>query len=191
MTTAEFRDQLRAVVLGQDEELLSQLDANATDPGVWLDLIVRANEANNETADILAEAVLSARAAGVSWEAIGSTLRISRQAAQQRFGRTREEEFETSRQFHQMEGLHAFNEMAELKRVGAYGWHSVGNGPLYHLLERDGVRWEHLRVTFLADFDALAEQGWRRAGTPWFPWVYLARPTREAALVGNPFGDVK
>lgn len=78
------RNQLRALIFGSDAGLSDRL---LEDPGAWRELIVRAKEADQETTDILMEAVLAARSADVSWEAIGSALQISRQAAQQRFGK--------------------------------------------------------------------------------------------------------
>src|SRR4051812_26066019 len=48
--------------------------------------------AGSETRSLLAEAVTSARAAGASWDAIGRVLGMSRQAAHQRFGRTRDQD---------------------------------------------------------------------------------------------------
>ena len=52
-----------------------------------LGLVDVTSRAGVETRSLLREAVSSARAAGASWEAIGRVLGMSRQAAQQRFGR--------------------------------------------------------------------------------------------------------
>lgn len=179
----ESLNQLRVIVYGSDTQLS---EAPEGDPGEWLKLILRANQANNETTDILSEAVLAARAASVSWEAIGSALRISRQAAQQRFGKDRGTTAEVAPDWRRMTDLTAINEMAELNRVGRYGWHSVGNGPFYHDVVRDVVQWEHRRTSFLVDGAQMARDGWQRAGSPWFPWVYWARPIDEPALAGDP-----
>lgn len=49
--------------------------------------IIAAREAVARSEDELRQAVADARAAGDSWTVIGAALDISRQAAQQRFGR--------------------------------------------------------------------------------------------------------
>lgn len=184
--TSDLRDQLRTVILGTGDALSTPDELTPDD---WLSLIERASIANSDTSTILSQAVLSARAAGVSWEAIGSRLGMTRQAAQQRFGKGStpgDVAIEPDRR--RVTGLTAFNEIAELNRLGAWGWHSVGNGPLYHDVERDDVQWEHRRVIgFLAHADELQRDGWVQAGTPWFPWVYWARPTKKPALPGSPF----
>jgi len=177
----ESLNQLRVIIHGSDDALSGQLPES---PEAWLDLIVRAKQAHDETADILAEAVMAARAADVSWEAIGSALQISRQAAQQRFGRSPRSVEDIEPDWRRMTGLTAYNEMSELNRVGRYGWHSVANGPFFHDVVRDTVQWEHQRTTFLVDTARMAREGWQRAGRPWFPWLYWARPTDEPALEG-------
>lgn len=184
--TADLRDQLRAVVLGADAELHGRLTETHD---AWRTLIARADTANRETTKILSETVMSSRASGLSWEAIGQELGMSRQAAQQRFGRSAGADAATDApDRHRMTGLHAFNEMEELNRVGEYGWHSVGNGPLYHDLKRDDVQWEHRReVGFMRNQTQLRENGWEQAGTMWFPWVYWTRRTDRPAREGNPF----
>lgn len=177
----ESRNQLRELIFGSDAGLSDRL---LEDPAAWRELIVRAKEADNETTDILMEAVLAARAADVSWESIGSALQISRQAAQQRFGKARSEDNAGPDQ-RRFFGLTAFNEIGELNRVGRYGWHSVGNGPLYHAVERDELQWEHHRTTFPTDPARMERDGWQRAGSGWFPWVYWKRRLDVPALEGD------
>lgn len=48
--------------------------------------IARKRSAVNQAEDALYRAVEDAREAGMSWQAIGDVLGVSRQAAQQRFG---------------------------------------------------------------------------------------------------------
>jgi hypothetical protein len=80
-------------------------------------------------------------------------------------------------------GLTAFNEMAVLEKAGQYGWHSVSYGPLFHLLERDDMQWEHRRVyAWSRRRSELARDGWQPVGNGWFPWSYYARPTSVPAI---------
>jgi len=57
-----------------------------TDIAGWLDEIERADMRHVSAQGDLEIAVERAKDAGATWEAIGGTLGISRQAAQQRFG---------------------------------------------------------------------------------------------------------
>jgi len=73
--------------------------------------------------------------------------------------------------------------MEVLEREGRMGWHSVGYGTLYHLVEKSSVQWEHRRV--LASLGPrrrrLESEGWQLIGTMWFPWAYYKRPTDKKA----------
>jgi hypothetical protein len=154
------------------------------DPQAYLDLVAQTERAHTQTGEMLRAAVLSARAAGHSWEAIGATLGMTRQAAQQRFGK------ESSHDGHGspaptrvIKGLTAFNEMAVLDEAGRRGWHSVGYGPFYHVLQRDDVQWEHRRVhAWSRSRASLEADGWQPIGRGWFPWTYYARPTSIPAI---------
>lgn len=162
-------------------------DRIASDPAAYLELISHINETHQRTGEMLHAAVLAARGAGHSWDAIGNTLGISRQAAQQRFGRSASEtDVDSGDQTRTVMGLTAFNEMKALQRAGRYGWHSVGYGPLYHVLERDDRQWEHRRVyAWARDKEDLEAEGWMVVGKGWFPWAYYARPTDTPALPGT------
>ncbi len=54
----------------------------------WSELVMLRN-ATNAVARLTAQAVAAARKEGLSWEAIGDALGMSRQAAWERFGKTR------------------------------------------------------------------------------------------------------
>jgi hypothetical protein len=163
-------------------------DSFESDPGAFLRLVGRTNLAHKRTADMLQSAVLAARGAGHSWEAIGQVLGITRQAAQQRFGLGAGQGDEASTQERRrLGGLTAFNEMEALEEAGRYGWHSVGYGPYFHMLERDTVQWEHRRVyAWSRNRMALEREGWQMVGSGWFPWAYYARPTDVPAIDGDP-----
>lgn len=164
--------RLSEAIAAEDPRLRERL---ADDPAAYLELVAVTAEADEATGDLLRAAVASARTAGHSWEAIGQVLGMTRQAVQQRFGGRRpEQEGPTTRL---LSPVTAFTEMEALARAGREGWHSVGYGALFHLLQRSDQQWEHLRL-FLADQAArtLEKQGWQRIGSGWFPWVYLKRP---------------
>src|SRR5690625_5056243 len=86
-------------------------DEEDLDPGAHLELVARAYRAHGRLGEMLREAVASARAAGHSWEAIGRTLGMSRQAAQQRFGRDAGEAPERQDGRCSDPSMSAFNEM--------------------------------------------------------------------------------
>lgn len=142
--------------------------------------------AHDETNRLLHDAVSSARAAGWSWESIGSALGMSRQAAQQRFGRRPAAAQETG-EHRQLVGLSAFSEMDQLDEWGRHGWHSIGYGPLFHDVEKSDVQWEHKRAVIGSrKARDLETEGWERIGTMWFPWVYFKRHLDLPAVPGEP-----
>ncbi|MET0930587.1 MAG: hypothetical protein ABWX74_13790 [Aeromicrobium sp.] len=180
---AEFDDLIARAVARLDPSLERRLD---TEPQAHLDLVLVARRAHDQTNKLLHGAVTSARAAGWSWEAIGSALGMSRQAAQQRFGR-KPAVIPGTAEHRQLVGLTAFSEMDQLEEWGRHGWHSVGYGPLFHDVEKSPVQWEHRRAVIgsrkARDLEA---DGWERIGTMWFPWVYLKRPLDVPAVPGEP-----
>lgn len=153
----------------------------ASDPAAHLELIRQTEQARTEVDHLLFSSVLAARKAGHSWDAIGQTLSMSRQAAQQRFGKNLGNT--PTVQTQRLTPLTALNEMEVLNRAGRYGWHSVGFGPLYHDMQHDTQAWEHRRVlAFEPSRATLEREGWQRVGHMWFPWVYYARPTGQPAV---------
>lgn len=156
------------------------------DPQAHLDLVVLTHRTHDAAGALLRSAVASARAAGWSWESIGQSLGMSRQAAQQRFG-IRPEPIPGTAEHRQVVGLTAFNEMETLDAWGRHGWHSVGFGPFFHDVQKSDVQWEHRRAVVgsrrARDLEA---QGWERIGSMWFPWVYLKRHLDAPAEPGEP-----
>ncbi|MBJ7400378.1 hypothetical protein [Mycolicibacterium sp.] len=76
-----------------EQDLDAWLDSIEPDPADARDAtnirrIIAANEALSAADDELRAAVVSARAAGDTWDAIGVALGTSRQAAYQRFGKS-------------------------------------------------------------------------------------------------------
>ena len=151
-------------------------------PGTLVRLVGVAVRAEGELRRLVHESVSSARAAGASWDAVGAELGMTRQAAQQRFGRAgpaaverRDEPGTAPPERRRLDGVTALAEMDELELAGRHGWHSVGFGARFHTLERSVNQWEHRRVGFVGSARArLEREGWQTIGT-WFPWVYLKR----------------
>jgi hypothetical protein len=158
-------------------------DRISTDPGAHLELVALTARASASADSLLATAVSSARSAGHSWDAVGKVLGISRQAAQQRFGRGPGAPGTVSDPVGAalvgdtriLSPVTAVTEMPALEAYGRHGWRSTGFGAGYHRLVRTPTQWEHRRVYVLgASRFGLEADGWERIGT-WFPWVYYAR----------------
>jgi len=125
-----------------DPSLQQRLES---DPAAYLDLIALTQRASAETDALLRAAIAAARTAGHSWTAIGLALGISKQAAQQRFGAP--VAVAGAGEHRVLSPLTSHTEMGALDRAGRLGWHSIGFGALYHLVEKSDVQWRHERVT--------------------------------------------
>lgn len=192
MTTSDptrptLREHLAAALDAAEPDLAARLEH---EPGSHLDLVRLARAAYDETGQLLVAAVGSARSAGCTWEQIGDVLGMTRQAAQQRYGRRDEppdpaestaEAAPHRRQL--LTPLTAFNEMRVLERAGRYGWHAVAYGPLFFEVEESDQQWEHHR-SYVGAGPLRPGDGWQRIGTMWFPWVYWKRPLGVAPLPG-------
>jgi len=171
-----LRIALSEAIASVDPSLSERLEH---DPDSYLDLIAHTYRSSEEIAELLQSAVTSARLAGLSWERIGQRLGMSRQAAQQRFGRVLEAvDARASGEQRRLYPVTAFDEMESLADAGRHGWHSIGYGMYFHTLIHSDEQWEHLRViAFGLNRKTLEAEGWQRIGTMWFPWAYYARPT--------------
>lgn len=179
-TQAIIRDGIAAIIERLDPDIHRDLDA---DRDAYLRLVATAADIDEEARETLRDAVRSARGAGVSWERIGDTLHISRQAAQQRFG---QEARPAETRGRRLSPVTAFDEMERLEEAGRQGWHSVAFGTLYHDLVLDDQQWEHRRVSVFSSRQALEADGWERIGSMWIPWAYYARPTGEPVAPETP-----
>lgn len=171
-----IRDGIAGIIAAIDPTIDQRLSA---DRSAYLQLVTITADIDAEAGDTLRGSVVSARAAGVSWEQIGDALHISRQAAQQRFGQIAPEADE---KVWRMTPVTAFDEMERLNEAGRRGWHSIAFGSLYHDLVASDEQWEHRRVSVFASRHSLEAEGWQRIGTMWLPWAYYARPTGKPAL---------
>lgn len=170
-------EHLAAAIAHADPGLTKRM---RTDPAAHLDLVVLTARAHTQTTRMLQSAVTAARSAGHSWEAIGRALGMTRQAAQQRFGAgaasTSTQDTVSGAERRIISPLTAVDEIEVLNRAGRAGWHSVGFGALYHVVERSDRQWEHIRVLALGRQRRRLEQdGWQRIGSMWFPWTYYKR----------------
>ncbi|WP_219817389.1 hypothetical protein [Arthrobacter sp. N199823] len=172
----QLRVALSQMITAVDPNLAGRLES---EPDSYLDLIELTHRSSEEIAQLMQSAVSSARLAGLSWERIGQRLGMSRQAAQQRFGRIPESaDGHPSSEKRRLFPVTSFDEMEALAEAGRNGWHSVGYGMYFHNLVRTDEQWEHLRVAaFGATRRGLEAEGWLRIGVMWFPWAYYARPT--------------
>ena len=179
-THPELRQLLSEAITAARPDLSERL---GTDPAAHLDLVSLALAARSETDALLRAAISSARSAGCTWEAIGHVLDMSRQAAQQRYGGEDSALPRTGGKILRLAPLTAFTEMRVLERAGRYGWHSIGFGALFHIVEKSDLQWEHRRVHVVgADRRELEDAGWEQIGSLWFPWAYYTRCTGEPAL---------
>lgn len=198
-------EELAALVARLDPALLERLDDPEARGESGTDLVRATGVVADEAQELLRSAVAAARDTGASWATIGRVLGISRQAAQQRFGKDEDarnappstasdgsaaapsssmnDPWATDDgRIWRMTPVDAFDEMPRLERAGRRGWRSIGYGILYHDLVHTDVQWEHKRVTALNNPRARLEaEGWRVIGTSWFPWVYYARPSDRPA----------
>lgn len=151
-----------------------------TDPTDHLAVVRRAADASQATSELLQQSVQAARSGGHSWSAIGETLGLTRQAAQQRFGKSADDSDDTPEE-RWLGPVTGFDEMKELEIAGRLGWHTIGAGILRHRVVRTPTQWEHRRLLWTGGLAKLEREGWQVAVRA-FPWVYLIRDTGEPAL---------
>jgi len=178
---AAIREAVAEAVIGIPEGLRGGLE---TDPQEYLRLVVASRTAAEETSRLLRNSIAGARAAGQSWDTLGKILGVSRQAAQQRFGPAPVPQEPASDGFRGFERrvltpLTSFDEMAVLADEGRRGWHSVGYGSFFHLVEASDRQWEHRRLVWsprnMERIREFEDAGWGVVGTSTFPWAYFAR----------------
>jgi len=195
-----------------DEITPGLIDRLATDPNAYGELITASELVATRAEGLLAETVLSARHAGLTWAQVGKALGIDGQAAQQRFTGTQREDLRERFRRLEAETQHDTeqyattstaigqntddprlppvgtrvtvdnDEFAQVQRGGAYGWHGVAFTSWTWTLEFDNQQWEHA-TTYLNK--PPAGDGWQRIGR-WGTVVYWKRPTNLPILPGAP-----
>lgn len=167
-------------------EAIGQLGVAAEPQSVpdYLELVKVASDVEMQARSLLNEAVASARSAGATWSVIGSTLGMSKQAAQQRFaGQAVPSASDPDPNERILGPVTPFDEMAELALAGKYGWHSIGFGPNFHRVVRSESQWEHARISALKRRGrSKPADGWQVIGSE-FPYTYLKRDLGLAALI--------
>lgn len=148
----------------------------------FLNMVGAAETVHADASQLLQITVTSARAAGATWQSIGSSLGITKQAAQKRFAQPGvQSDLDPNERI--LGPTTTFDELQELALAGRYGWHSVEVGATYHRMLHSATAWEHIRVTMsTARVRQLRDEGWTvvHAG---FPYTYLKRDSGVAALL--------
>ncbi|KXF50473.1 hypothetical protein AXA44_19050 [Rhodococcus sp. SC4] len=188
MPDAALTQLLSDAIAKADPEIDPGLDH---DPAAYLALVRLTSQARESVDELLVSAIAAARSAGHSWDTVGAALGMSRQAAQQRFGKRIGDapDADPDGRTRRLTPLTAFNEMHILNHAGTYGWHSVGFGTLFHTVRKSEEQWEHTRVSAPASRQKLEADGWQKVGTLWFPWAYFKRPLGIPALPEPVSGD--
>ncbi len=186
MTEPDLDTSLRRAIMTAEPGLEEALEH---DSDAYLRIVSLSAQAGERIPVLLNSAVSAARTAGHSWARIGQELGMSRQAAQQRFTDTHETPVEPVGTTRKLYPLTAFDEMEALDRAGRDGWHSIGFGTLYHLVEKTDEQWEHLRVPATSSRSSLEAAGWQRIGRMWFPWAYYARNTGNPVKTNRALND--
>lgn len=140
----------------------------------YLSFIRQAQHAEEAARSLLQQTVDAARSVGVSWAAIGVELAMTRQAAQQRFGRAPTTATLDDERW--LGPVTAFVEMRELQLAGRQGWHTIEAGWLRHRMVRTATQWEHERLLWPQSRSKYLRTGWQ-IGCRAFPWIYLIRDT--------------
>lgn len=172
------RDALTAILM---EKAATQEPRTAAD---FLPLVIDADALQREANELLRGVVASARNAGATWQSIGATLNMSKQAAQKRFSPDITPHGTNLDDEERIIGpTNFFDEMRELGLAGEYGWHSVERGLTYHRVARSDTQWEHRTAVSAKKVRTLCEEdGWEIFGHG-FPYTYLKRNTGAPALV--------
>lgn len=148
----------------------------------YLRLTSVAAQVETQSRRLLHDSVVAARSAGATWAAIGSTLGMSKQAAQKRFAVPAPPETSLNPAERILGPVTSFDEMQELALAGRFGWHSVEFGPFYHRVVHTPTQWEHQRVSMLRRRTKdLTQDGWEVVGST-FPYTYLRRDLKVPAL---------
>jgi hypothetical protein len=173
----QLRSRLAALPLEWIQQARGSFEGDRKED--YADLISAAHIVADEARLALHRWIDAGRRAGLSWAEIGATLRISKQAAQQRFGVAGDEdEGGEGGDIRVRLGATAFNEMRMLEQEGRNGRELVGTGAFTLYFRQTPRRWEYRRVA-AASLDAaetmLRGQGWTHVSS-WFLFHYFKRP---------------
>ncbi len=175
----DLRDRVGDLVLNWQSEQRGSLES--VESIGYLDFIEASSIVNHESNLSLHRWVNAARREELSWEQIGSTLGISRQAAQKRFRSDSATEPPLTVGLIERRGVSAFNEVVVLQEEGLLGRKVVraGWGKLY-FAQTDEPR-KNARVVSLRRGKPVSEmeaEGWSHMFS-WYPYTYYSRVTTE------------
>ncbi len=151
----------------------------------FLQLVGAASRLEAGARTVLQQAVTSARSAGNTWASIGTTLGMSKQAAQKRFASFVVPAEDLAPDERILGPVGPFDEMRELALAGRYGWHSVQVGMNYHRVLHSSTQWEHCRTSGARSVRRLVDEGWQLVGGD-VGYSYLKRDTGVDARVELP-----
>lgn len=140
-------------------------------------VITAAHIVSDEAGMSLRRWIDAGRRAGMSWAEVGALLGISKQAAQQRFGRPGEDaDAANDGEIVVRLGATAFNEMAMMRREGEQGRELVGTGALSLTFRQTDQRWEYRRTAgqMPGQGERMVRDGWTYVSS-WLPWNYYKR----------------
>ena len=201
------RDGLARIIDEATPGLTARL---ATDPAAYTQLLAISEMVAQEADELVREAAISARHAGLTWERIGDSVGMSRQAAQQRFGPKGEVEqvgapnpvtndlavagapgaLADAATQHLLPPIGTQAHISEasdsglmmLSRAGRHGWRaiSVSPGGIF-TIQFDNRQWQVVTTTGKEP----AGLGWHRIGRYGFT-VYWTQPTHIPVVPGAP-----
>jgi hypothetical protein len=159
-----------------------EVGVSTSDPTALLRLVQVVSAVSDDAARSLRDSVTSARAAGVSWDAIGTVLGTSRQAAQQRFADVKKEGvWNADPDKKVVMGVHVFTELDALTKEGADGWLLTAVITGAFEFERSDYPVEYHRVRSLrkqTTIDSQCTDGWNYCCSH-AVLHYFARPIRK------------
>ena len=175
----QLRSRVAALPLDWIEQEKGKLEGDRKED--YTDLISAAHVVSDEARLAQNRWIDAGRRAGLSWAEIGTTLGISKQAAQQRFGAAGDDGEAKEGEIEVRLGATAFNELRILEEEGRKGRELVGTGALKLYFRQTPQRWEYRRLvaaSLAAAVRDLPGKGWTPVSS-WFLFHYFKRPTGE------------
>ncbi|MEM8923606.1 MAG: hypothetical protein AAGD35_08875 [Actinomycetota bacterium] len=183
----DLRNRAADLVLAWYGETRGSLDDAG--PREFLELVEAASVTLDESTHVMQRWVDASRRAGLTWNDIGTTLGISRQAAQKRFGHGEAPVvaapfapvIPTEGELVERRGMTAFNEIEALAEEGRAGRELVDAGFSVLRFRQTGHPWEYRRVVALRRSrvrQAMEADGWAHA-LSWPPYQYFKRPLTD------------
>lgn len=142
-------------------------------------MIVAGHILADESRQALHRWIDAGRRAGMSWVEVGALLGITKQAAQQRFGGSPDDDPAPEGSATVKLGAPILSERRLLADLGAAGRELVAAGAFTLSFRQSDHRWEHLRTVGPIDPTRQIAEDWRSAAR-WFVFHYYKRPVLVA-----------